>query len=263
MNTRRKAIHLFTVTFAKGNSLFCMTKRLIIALSALLLVGLSTEHGMAQGQVKAIQFSGVVVGGKQSEVLPSATINIANTGRGTVTSNNGYFNIPVFPGDSIIFSYTGYRKQYLVIPKNYNEPSYSAKVQLREDAITLREVKVYPFRNFEEFKKEFLTMNLPDQQEREALARNMDPDYLRKLAATQPGGVNSGFQTSQNQITNYNANKGFANTIPFFNPLAWASWIKSVKDGALKDNSWKEIYKDAPTLNTNRDSYIRQQRRNN
>ncbi len=261
MNTRRKAIHLFIDTFAKGNHLYRMTNRFIILLSALFLVFLSGD-GFAQGQVKTIQFSGVVVGGKQSEILPGATIWIPKSGGSTTTSNNGYFSLPVFPGDSIIFSYTGYRRQYLVIPKTYHEASYSAKIVLREDAITLREVKIYPFRNFEEFKKEFLAMELPDAREREALARNTDPDYIRRLGVRQGAGASATFQESQRQITSYNANKGFANTIPFFNPFAWASMIKDIKNGALKDNSWKSLYSDAPLLNTNRDSYIRQQRTN-
>ncbi len=262
MNTRRKSIHLFIDMFAKGNQLYRMTNRLFIVLSVFLLVFLSSELGFAQGQVKTIQFSGVVVGGKQSEILPGATIWIPKSGGSTATTNNGYFSLPVFPGDSIIFSYTGYRRQYLIIPKNYHEASYSAKIVLREDAITLREVKIYPFRNYEEFKKEFLAMNLPDAREREALARNTDPDYLRRMAVMQGAGPSATFQESQRQITSYNANKGFANTIPFFNPFAWASMIKDIKDGALKDNSWKSLYSDAPLLNTNRDSYIRQQRGN-
>lgn len=240
-----------------------MTKKFIILISGLFLGGaLSGQEVWAQGESKSIKFSGVVVGGKQAEILPGAHIFIANAGRGTATSNNGYFSMPVLPGDSLVFSYTGYKRQYFVIPRDFREASLSAKIELREDAVTLREVKIYPFRNFDEFKKEFLSMTLPDAREREALARNTDPDYIRKMAIQQGDGINTGFRMSQDQIQNYNTNKSFANTIPFFNPFAWASFIKSVKDGKLKDNSWKELYKDTPTLNTNRDSYIRQQRGN-
>ncbi|MFT4033059.1 MAG: carboxypeptidase-like regulatory domain-containing protein [Siphonobacter sp.] len=222
-----------------------------------------THSAFCQGNVKAVQFSGVVVGGKNSEVLPGATIYIPKAGGGTYANTNGFFSLPVYPGDSIVFSYTGYQKQYFVLPRNWRDDSFSAKIQLREDAVTLREVKIYPYRNFEEFKKEFLAMNLPDAREREALARNTDPDYLRKMAMRMGDGGNTAFRISQDQITNYNTNKGFANTIPFFNPFSWASFIKDVKNGALKDDSWKELYKDAPLLNTNRDSYIRQQQKNN
>lgn len=148
------------------------------------------------------------------------------------------------------------------MPRGFREDNYSAKIQLREDAIALREVKIYPFRSRKEFDDAFLAMTLADAREREVLARNTDPDYIRRMGIMMGGaGSNASFRESQRMLLDAQNNRGFATTMPFFNPFAWANFIRSVKKGDLKDNSWKELYKDAPTVNTNRDWYIRQQQK--
>ena len=190
--------------------------RLLLLL--LVLVSLTLPRAQAQGERKAIQFSGVIVGGKNSEILPGAYVFLPRAGRGTLSNNVGFFTLPVFPGDSILFSYTGYERQYFVVPRNYREETFSAKIQLQEDAILLREVKVYPFRSRKEFDDAFLAMTLADARQRQALAENTDAAALRRLGVIQGNTPSANFRTSQQQLLNYANNKGFANTLNLLNP---------------------------------------------
>jgi hypothetical protein len=220
-----------------------------------MLVG-SRAH--AQGEIKSVMFTGLLTGGKNSEPLPGAYVYLPKAGRGTITNGYGYFSIPVYPGDSVVFSYVGYEKQYHVVPRT-NEQTYSRIIELKEDVTLLREVKVYPYPTEEEFKRAFLASRLPDEKERENLAKNTDPRYLRQLAAQMGMGPAANYRYFIEQQNSYTFNRTAMTTIPFLNPLAWASFIRSVKNGDLKRDDWKAGANAAPLQNINRDQYIRQQ----
>lgn len=230
----------------------------ILLILALCLVG---SRASAQGQIRAIQFTGLLTGGKDNEPLPQATVYIPKAGRGVLTNLDGFFTIPVYPGDTVEFRYVGYKKQYHVVPR-INEQTYSLIVEMQEDATLLREVKVYPYPTEEEFKRAFLASRLTDEREREALAKNTDPAYLRQMAAQMGVGAAANYRYLLNQQTSYNNNKNFATTIPFLNPLAWASFIRSIKNGDLKRDDWKPASATMPNQNISREQYIRQQSKN-
>ena len=218
------------------------------------------QEVFAQGEQKAIIFNGVVVGGKSTDRLPGAYIFIPKAGKGTLADSRGDFHIPVFPGDSIIFSYVGYKKQYHVIPRHYNADTYSANVAMQEDVTMLSEVKIYPWKTEEEFKKAFLALKLPDQADRDALARSTDPDYINRMAAQVPNNAQTNFRyTIDQQLFGREsaAGKGFATTFPFLNPFAWSNFIKSVKNGDLKQKEWRKELNQAPRESITRQDILR------
>lgn len=215
----------------------------------------------AQGEQKAIIFTGVVVAGKSTERLPGAYIFIPKAGRGTLSSsgyNAGYFSIPVFPGDSIAFSYVGYKTQYHIIPRNYNAETYSAIIAMQESVTMLAEVRVYPYATEEEFKKAFLALKLPDQADRDALARSTDIEYLTRMAAQAPNNAQTNYRYTMDQQLfgrESAANKGFATTFPFLNPFAWSRFIKSVQDGDLKKKEYRKDLNQTPRENMTRQDF--------
>ena len=212
----------------------------------------------AQGEQKAIIFTGVVVAGKSTERLPGAYIFIPKAGRGTLANNAGYFSIPVFPGDSIVYSYVGYKTQYHVIPRNYNAETYSAIIAMQESVTMLAEVRVYPYATEEEFKKAFLALKLPDQADRDALARSTDIEYLTRMAAQAPNNAQTNYRYTMDQQLfgrESAANKGFATTFPFLNPFAWSRFIKSVQDGDLKKKEYRKDLNQTPRENMTRQDF--------
>jgi len=234
-------------------------KNLVFVLILSAAVSLGGHTAFAQGEQKAIMFTGVVVAGKNTERLPGAYIFIPRAGRGTLTNNVGYFSIPVFPGDSIVYSYVGYRTQYHVIPREYNDPTYSAIIQMQESVTMLAEVRVYPYATEEEFKKAFLALRLPDQADRDALARSTDMEYITRMAAQMPNNAQTNYRYTMDQQLfgrESAANKGFATTFPFLNPFAWGRFIKSVQDGDLKTKEYRKDLNQTPRESMSRQDFI-------
>lgn len=235
-------------------------RKLLLFIFFVLTVTLFGQRAQAQGEQKAIIFTGVVVAGKSTDRLPGAYIFIPKAGRGTLTNNAGYFSIPVFPGDSIVYSYVGYKTQFHVIPRNYNAETYSAIIAMQESVTMLAEVRVYPYATEEEFKKAFLELKLPDQADRDALARSTDPDYINRLAQQLPNNAQTNYRYTMDQQLfgrESAANKGFATTFPFLNPFAWANFIKSVQNGDLKQKEYRKDLNQTPRENMTRQDYIR------
>ncbi len=209
----------------------------------------------AQGQENQITFTGFLTSGKTNEPLPGAYIYIPKAGKGVLAATNGYFALPVFPGDSIIFSYVGFKTQYHIIPRRLTDLTYSAVVALQEDVKVLAEVKVYPYATEELFKEAFVNLKLPDEKERENLARNTSPEAMMRQAATMPMSALANHQNFVNQqffgresIIGRSATPTFA----FTNPFAWANFIRSVKRGDLKTKEWRSELNKAPRENVSR-----------
>lgn len=233
----------------------------LFALVVIMIINtLASPEIQAQGQVKSIMFTGRVVGVKGTQTLGKAYILIPRAGRGVLADEAGYFALPVFPGDSIVFSYMGYQRQYHVIPKRHMEESYSAIILMKEDVKTLAEVKVYPYATEEEFKKAFITMKLPDEFERDNLERNTRQELLMQMAAATPMSAAGNYRSFMDQQIfgrENAANRSFTTAMPFLNPFAWANFIKSVKNGDLKKKEYREILKQAPRENISRQDILK------
>ena len=212
-----------------------------------------------QGQQKVVIFTGRVLGGKQAEALPGAYIFIPKAGKGTLSDNSGYFALPVYPGDSILFKYLGYKDQYYIVPRRLAEETYSAIVLLKEDVRTLAEVKVYPYATLEEFKRAIVELKLPDAEARENLARNTDSEYLARLAAATPMSAGSNYRNFMNQQLfgrESAQNRSSVTMSPFLNPFAFLSLFRDVKSGRFK-KGFNQTY-EAPRENVTRQDLLNQ-----
>lgn len=219
------------------------------------------QKAFAQGEQKYIIFSGFVIDSKTNEPLPNAYIYLPKAGKGTLANNKGYFILYAYPGDSVVFSYIGFKKQYHIIPKKA-EVNYSAVVELQEDAKMLREVKVYPFNTEEEFKRALVEMNLPDEKERQILEETFSPTNIARMAAMHGMSSGENYRYAMSQQIQQIQSRGSVNTNPLLNPFAWAGFIKSVKNGALKDKSWKGAAQMMPRDKVSRDEIFRDSGRN-
>ncbi|MFC0181282.1 carboxypeptidase-like regulatory domain-containing protein [Pseudarcicella hirudinis] len=216
----------------------------------------------AQGEDKTVQFSGRVVTDRNSEFLPNAYVFNPHSGRGTLSDNFGFFKLLVYPGDSIVFSYVGFRKRYYIIPRE-TEQVHSATIFMQEDTKVLAEVKVYPYSTEEDFKKAFMDMKLADERQRKALAENLEQSKLNVLALQAGMGTSANFRNFSQQMVFANANRnGFQSPLlALTNPFAWMNFIKSIKNGDLKRDDWKKAYELPPLENISRDKFLREQKR--
>ena len=84
--------------------------------------------------------TGRVIDSETREVLPFATIAVKNTGKGTVSNQNGEFtlkNISLYSTDTLVFSYLGYiRKEIPVRDGSIREPN----IEMQREFIPIQEI---------------------------------------------------------------------------------------------------------------------------
>lgn len=232
------------------------TMKNIITLFLIFISLIMSNLAFSQGEIKYITFSGLVIDSKSKEPLPGAYITIPSAGRGTLSNSKGYFVLGVFPGDTVIFSYLGFKKQFHIIPRK-TDVDYSVFVELQIDSKMLKEVKVYPFSTEEEFKQALVDMKLPDDRDRKILAENYSPEKIAQMASVHGMNSNDSYRYGQSQYLKQLESRGQITTNPLLNPFAWANFIKSVRGGAWKDQSWKAGAAAAPRDNVTRDKFFR------
>ena len=62
-----------------------------------------------------LKVSGIVADSADGKPLPGVTVTVQSTGKATKTNNAGAFTIEAVTGASLVFSFTGYNSQIVVI----------------------------------------------------------------------------------------------------------------------------------------------------
>lgn len=185
----------------------------------------------AQGGKTVVQFSGVVVSGDSMFGVAGVHIYVPKAGRGTNTSEYGYFSLATLGGDSLIISAVGFQKKWVVVPDD-GKQYYTVVIELNEDTTMLPVVEIFPYPTFELFKQAFIALQLPE--ERNYAKRNLSEEKLRQIIANTPmdGGMNQTYYAQQQVIKQ--TSRGMVPMNPLLNPFAWATLIKQIRDGEFK-----------------------------
>jgi len=115
---------------------------------------------------EVVQLSGVVVVAEEGEKvigLPYTNVAVKGTSRGTITEMEGFFSIVVVKGETIVFSRIGYKNEEYIIPDTLTSNSQSIVQSLTKDTVLLTEAVIYPWPSRENFKEEFLDMDVVDE----------------------------------------------------------------------------------------------------
>ena len=212
----------------------------------------------SQGQDKTVLFNARIVSAVKSEYLPLAYVYNPKAGRGALSDNFGQVDLYVFPGDSLVFSYIGFKQAYYVIPKK-TDMVHQVIIEMIEDNQMLSEVKVFPHASEEEFKRAFLNMKVRDARQKEILARNLEQSKLNIFALQAGMGASANFRNFSDMMVSSQANRSFVASpmLTLTNPFAWMNFIRSVKNGDLKRTDYKEAYKIQPKDKVNRQQFLR------
>jgi hypothetical protein len=212
----------------------------------------------SQGQDKTVLFQGRVVASSNAEFLPLAYIFNPQAGRGALSDNFGQVDMYVFPGDSLVISYIGYKKKYYIVPRD-TELVHQVIIPMDEMTTMLREVKVFPHSSEDEFKQAFLAMELRDARQRDNARNNLEQSKLNIFALQAGMGASSNFRNFSDMMISSQVNKNFFSdpTLALTNPFAWISFIKSIKNGDLKRKDYKKAYELMPKENLNRQMFLR------
>ena len=167
---------------------------------------------------------------------------IPKRGQVATTNNEGFFSIVAVPGDTVVFSHIGFETQKLWINDTlHNKDGYLTVVVLNWDRTILDPVIVYPWPPPENFKEEFLAMNVP-MTEYDIAQRNLAIQTLKEQAAAmgydatemQDYMLSLQNQRLYNDNRYYGPDGGAAILGAITNPFAWAQFFDALKRGDFK-----------------------------
>ncbi len=186
-----------------------------------------------------IQFSGVVL--DQDSMLPIPFVSILVNDRGrTVSDYYGFFTVIASPGDEIKFLAITHKTRSYKIADTTTSRYMSVIQVLTRDTIELAPVEVYPWPSKEEFKRQFLALDL-NETDYDRADKNMNQQALTYIERNM---TISGSEAYKNVQQNYYTRvytMGQQPQIQLLNPIAWAQFIDSWRKKNKPDNKKPKV----------------------
>ncbi len=181
-----------------------------------------------------VQFSGIVRD-LEHRPLPYVNIIIMNERRGTTTDRRGMFSFVVRPSDTILFSHMGHKATMHVIPDSLGGQQYPADIFMVNDTFQLAEVRIYPWKTYQEFKEAFLALDLPDDDEQRAYHNiELIKTQIRVNRDGPTPNPNIAFREVMKQQYNQLYSAGQTPYYTIFDPMRWAKFFEALKRGDFK-----------------------------
>lgn len=210
---------LFTIVLA----LFCI--------GAKAQVSDSTNHSVDTSRL--IQLSGVIISETELEPLSYTTVFDKTIRRGVLADYYGFFSLVTFPGDTLVFSFYGYKKSSYIVPDTLKDNRYSIIHILQRDTINLPQVDIYPWPSRDDFARYFVEMKPYDDAYRRA-QKELSGESLAFVAARLDNDASLASGYAQNQMYTRLYSNGQMPVNNLLNPYAWSKFIQEWKNGNLK-----------------------------
>lgn len=207
---------------------FSMRRHILIILILLFVLTLS-QNAQAQNRDKVVQLSGIIQT-TDSSALPGASVYVKGTHRGTIANDAGIYSIAVSPGDTIEFSFIGFKSTTVRIPKEVAVTQLFNSPVLIEDTAFLPTAIVRPLPTPLQFKYMFLYT--PIVKTNADIAReNLNLRNLLKEMRNMPLDGDAIYNLHSREQFRRDATKGMVPTTGLFNPFAWRDFVRSLKEG--------------------------------
>ncbi len=210
-----------------------MNKLILYFLIACFLIPVASKAQFETFKDSVVQLYGVVMTADSLKGIPSVSVTIKGTNRGTFTNEQGVFSIVALKGDFVEFSSVGYKPKLVTIPKDIPGSQYSLLQLMVNDTVYLAATIIRAKPSREQFERDFLNTVVPDDQ-LEIARKNNDESQRRLLMASLP---RDGKEAAGKYLTQQAAKTYYNGQIPpmnIFNPFAWNEFIKSWKRGDYK-----------------------------
>jgi hypothetical protein len=207
--------------------------RKILFITGFLIVCSLSHKATAQNYV---QYSGVVVTADSMKPISFATVYDITNGNGIYANYQGFFSLVVSPGDSVMFTSIGFMRQYVLIPIQVNTDKFSAEIKLQQISYKLPQTIVYPYPSRDEFRNEFLHLNIPDDNLARA-KRNLSPEAMAQAMRNAPADPTVNHMKLMQQYSKSLYYIGQYQPISLLDPFAWAQFFEAIKNGELKSSN--------------------------
>ncbi len=181
-----------------------------------------------------IQFSGVIRN-LQHHPVSDVNIIILNRSRGTTGDRRGIFSFVVQPNDTVLFSHIGYKPTIHIIPDTLEIQHYPSDIFIVSDTFQLAEVKIFPWKTYQQFKEAFIAMETPDDDQQRAY-RNIALIKTQIKINDSQGSPNMNFREVMKQQYNQLYVQGQSPYYTVFDPLRWAEFFEALKNGDFKND---------------------------
>ncbi|MEZ7816949.1 MAG: carboxypeptidase-like regulatory domain-containing protein [Flavobacteriales bacterium] len=195
----------------------------------------SAQSDSTQLATGVVQVSGLVVTGDSLMPIPYSTVYRARDARGTMTDPQGFFSIPVLEGDTLRFSSTGYITREVVIPSGGKLNRISLVQPMSRDTVMINNAYIYPWPSRDAFRKEFMALGLEEDAYSVGQQAINPFDIYDRLIDVGLDGQALASQDAREIALEY-SNLGGIPTTNLLNPVAWAQFLKALKNGDLKRN---------------------------
>ncbi len=183
-----------------------------------------------------VQLYGVVMTADSLQGIPAVSIVVRGQNRGTISSDKGVFSIVVLKGDQVEFTSIGFKPKLVEIPRDLKGNQHSIIQLMVNDTVFLPATIIKPRISRQQFDRDFLNTQVPDDDIAIARANNNEATR-RLLMANMP----SDGREASSQYMRQSANKlyysGQVAPQNIFNPFAWSEFIKAWKRGDFKKKS--------------------------
>jgi len=190
-------------------------------------------------QERFIQLSGIITDEASRPVAGVAIIS-KKLQRGALSERSGIYSITTAPGDTVFYRALGYKRYHTVIPLSYTDRRCMVDIVLEPDTISIAEVTIMPWRNYDEFIKD-MTREKPVDPIVENMNENLASIYVAitnqsNLAVSPEAGYR--YAMEQNFSTMSTRNQFPVNNL--LNPFAWSKFISEIRKGLLKNQTYNK-----------------------
>lgn len=183
-----------------------------------------------------VQFTGITYNADSTkQIVPYVTVtNISNRNVAYIANYKGYFSFVTHEQDTLRFTAVGFAPQDVVIPAN--NKSYTVQIFMKPQVITLPAFHMFPWATTDEFKKDFLTMKLADD-DLENARKNLSKGLTNVSYSSLPRDANEIQSAIGQDMHNRILNSHSLIPNPLLNPIAWGTLIKSIAAGDKSRNN--------------------------
>ena len=209
-------------------------KRLLLFMVFASAIALKSQAQFTQLKDSVVQLYGVVMTADSLRGIPSVSVIVKGQNRGTMTNEQGVFSIVVLKGDKVEFTSIGYKPKLVEIPRDLEGNQQSVIQLMVTDTVYLPVTIIKPRPTREQFERDFVNTNIPDDN-LEIARKNNDAAMRRAMMRGLPydGRESANYQLAQGAKKYYY--QGQIPPMGILNPLAWADFIQAWKRGDFKN----------------------------
>lgn len=209
-------------------------KRFIYILVFIIIFYLPVSGQQAE-KGKLLQVSGIITD-DENKPVPHVSILSKKLRRGTISEMTGIYSLISMPDDTVLISALGYKMLTFRVPSFFDGKIYKKDISLVSDTISIGGVNIFPWRNYDEFKREILANQPVMKPEIRYMYENLAS--IQYAIANNPSyaiSPEAGYRMAMQQHTNAYMTKNQTPYNNLLNPFAWAKFFQGVKHGLLKN----------------------------